>query len=102
MHVSEMCCRIGAHIADGVGEWQAPNKVGLVTMIGWLTRGDETVPGCGAGSEIEALDKKGDRLSTDVDHLKTDVGDFKTGVGSLKTDVAAILKILGEQFKPQG
>jgi outer membrane murein-binding lipoprotein Lpp len=52
--------------------------------------------------KIEALDRKVDRLATDVDHLKTDVGDLKTDVGSLKTDVAAILKILGEQFKPQG
>jgi outer membrane murein-binding lipoprotein Lpp len=52
--------------------------------------------------KIEVLDRKVDRLSTDVAHLKTDVGDLKTDVGSLKTDVAAILNILGEQFKSQG
>jgi outer membrane murein-binding lipoprotein Lpp len=52
--------------------------------------------------EIEALDRKVDGLAADVNHLKTDVDHLKTDVGDLKTDVAAILKILGEQFKPQG
>jgi hypothetical protein len=44
--------------------------------------------------KIGALDHKVDGLSIDVAELKLDVGD-------LKTDVAAILRILGEQFKPK-
>jgi hypothetical protein len=30
------------------------------------------------------------------------VADLKSDIGDLKTDVAAILRILGEQFKPKG
>jgi outer membrane murein-binding lipoprotein Lpp len=45
-------------------------------------------------AKFAAQDRKIDRLQTDVADLKTDVGD-------LKTDVAAILRILGEQFKPK-
>jgi uncharacterized protein YceH (UPF0502 family) len=40
-------------------------------------------------------------LKADVADLKTDVADLKTDVADLKTDVAAILRILGEQFKPK-
>jgi phage shock protein A len=40
-------------------------------------------------------------LKTDVSALKTDVSDLKTDVSDLKTDVAAILRILGEHFKPK-
>jgi outer membrane murein-binding lipoprotein Lpp len=59
-------------------------------------------------AKFAAQDRKIDRLQTDVASLKagvadltTDVGDLKIDVGDLKTDVAAILRILGEQFKPK-
>jgi outer membrane murein-binding lipoprotein Lpp len=59
-------------------------------------------------AKFAAQDRKIDRLQTDVADLKidvadlkTDVADLKTDVGDLKTDVAAILRILGEQFKPK-
>jgi outer membrane murein-binding lipoprotein Lpp len=45
-------------------------------------------------AKFAAQDRKIDRLQTGVAGLKTDVGD-------LKTDVAAILRILGGQFKPK-
>jgi uncharacterized coiled-coil protein SlyX len=52
-------------------------------------------------SKFAAQDRKIDQLQSDVSHLKTDVSHLKTDVSHLTTDVAAILKILGEQFKPK-
>jgi archaellum component FlaC len=59
-------------------------------------------------ARFTAQDRKIDRLHTDIGgvkadiaDLKTDVADLKTDVADLKTDVSAILRILGEQFKPK-
>lgn len=51
--------------------------------------------------KISALDHKVDGLAVDVADLKIDVSNLTVDVSDLKTDVAAILRILGEQFKPK-
>ena len=59
-------------------------------------------------AKFAVQDRKIDRIQTDVADLKShvsdltaDVSDLKTDFSDLKTDVAAILRILGEQFKPK-
>lgn len=52
-------------------------------------------------AKFAAQDRKISALDHKVDGLAVDVADLKLDVGDLKTDVAAILRILGEQFKPK-
>jgi predicted RNase H-like nuclease (RuvC/YqgF family) len=52
-------------------------------------------------AKFEVQDRKIDALNKKVEGLAVDVSDLKTDMSDLKTDVAAILKILGEQFKPK-
>jgi peptidoglycan hydrolase CwlO-like protein len=55
----------------------------------------------GLKADVSGLKADVSGLKTDVRGLKTDVKDLKTDVSDLKTDVAAILKILGGQFRPK-
>jgi hypothetical protein len=52
-------------------------------------------------AKFAAQDRKIGALDHKVDGLAIDVAELRLDVADLKTDVAAILRILGEQFKPK-